>query len=51
MLESGGLRPDYFSICHADSLTAAQPDDKQLVILAAAYAGNTRLIDNIEVML
>lgn len=50
-LESAGLRADYFSICHADTLAAAQPDDKQLVILAAAYAGSTRLIDNIEIML
>jgi len=50
-LESAGLRVNYFSICHADTLAAAQPDDKQLVILAAAYAGSTRLIDNIEIML
>ena len=51
MLESAGLRPDYFSICHADTLAPAQPNDQQLVILAAAYAGSTRLIDNIEIML
>lgn len=51
VFESNGLRPDYFSICQADSLAPAQPDDTQLVILAAAYAGTTRLIDNIEIML
>jgi pantoate--beta-alanine ligase len=39
------------SICRADTLEPASADDKQLVILAAAYVGTTRLIDNIEVNL
>jgi len=42
-----GLQPDYFSICHAETLLPAQPGDKELVILTAAYLGDTRLIDNI----
>jgi pantoate--beta-alanine ligase len=49
--ESRQIRPDYFSICRADTLAPAGTDDKQLVILAAGYVGTTRLIDNIEVNL
>lgn len=45
------IRPDYFSVCQADTLAPATADDTNLVILAAAYVGNTRLIDNIEVNL
>lgn len=50
-ISSAGLSPDYFSICHAQSLLPAQPGDKNIVVLAAAYIGNTRLIDNIQVNL
>ena len=48
-LEAAGMRPDYFHICHATSLEPATAHDRQLVILAAAWLGNTRLIDNIRV--
>jgi len=51
VIESQGLRPDYFSICHAETLAPAHTEDKHLVILAAAYAGTTRLIDNIQLRL
>jgi pantoate--beta-alanine ligase len=51
VFESRQMRPDYLSICRADTLEPASADDKQLVILAAAYVGTTRLIDNIEVNL
>lgn len=51
LFESKKMRPDYFSVCHADTLAPATVDDKKLVILAAAYVGTTRLIDNIEVTL
>ena len=51
VLESRQIRPDYFSICTADTLAPASADDKHLVILAAAYVGTTRLIDNIEINL
>ena len=51
LFESNNLKPDYFTVCQADTLAPAGADDKNLVILAAAYAGATRLIDNIEVNL
>jgi pantoate--beta-alanine ligase len=47
-LENSGFRLDYLAICRADDLTPAQPADKHLVILVAAYLGKTRLIDNIQ---
>ncbi len=47
-LEQAGLRLDYLEIRQADTLNAATADDQQLVILAAAFIGNTRLIDNIS---
>jgi pantoate--beta-alanine ligase len=51
MFESKKMRPDYFSVCNADTLAPASTDDKKLVILTAAFVGSTRLIDNIEVNL
>lgn len=48
-LTSAGLKPDYFNICHRDTLKPATLKDTQLVILAAAYLGKVRLIDNIQV--
>lgn len=51
LFEARQIRPDYFSVCQADTLAPATADDKNLVILAAAYVGSTRLIDNIEVNL
>lgn len=47
MLESAGFRPDYFSVRRAEDLAVPVPEDKRLVILAAAWLGNTRLIDNV----
>lgn len=46
-LESSGFEVDYFSICNRNDLTPAKPEDKELVILAAAKLGQPRLIDNI----
>jgi len=46
-LTTNGLVPDYFSICNARNLNAATPQDNHLVILAAAFLGRTRLIDNL----
>ncbi len=43
-----GFRPDYFEIRRAD-LGEAAPGDRPLVILAAAWLGRTRLIDNLRV--
>lgn len=48
-LEQAGLRPDYVHICTRRTLALAGADDRELVVLAAAWAGNTRLIDNIQV--
>ncbi len=47
-LETAGFRPDYISIRRAADLAEAGPRDKALVILAAAWLGRTRLIDNVE---
>lgn len=47
-LEAAGFTPEYFTVCRADTLEPAQPDDRDLVILAAARMGNARLIDNID---
>ena len=46
-LLEAGLHPDYFSICCQKTLEPASSDDRELVILAAAYLGQTRLIDNV----
>ncbi|GAA3927510.1 pantoate--beta-alanine ligase [Litoribacillus peritrichatus] len=48
-LEQAGLQPDYFDICNGKTLEPALKSDQQLVILAAAYLGKARLIDNIVV--
>lgn len=50
-LQQAGFQPDYVNISHADTLEPAQPDDNALVILAAAWIGTTRLIDNLEISL
>ena len=47
-LAAHGLKPDYFNICHARSLEMACKHDKDLVILAAVFAGDIRLIDNVS---
>jgi pantoate--beta-alanine ligase len=48
-LETAGFRPDYLSIRRAADLGEPGPQDKVLVILAAAWLGRTRLIDNLDV--
>jgi len=47
-LQQAGFEPDYFTICRADDLERAGPNDHKLVILAAARMGKARLIDNID---
>ncbi|SEI67013.1 pantoate--beta-alanine ligase [Allopseudospirillum japonicum] len=44
-------RLDYLEVRQALTLAPAQATDTELVILAAAYLGNTRLIDNLQVTL
>ncbi|RVU41745.1 pantoate--beta-alanine ligase [Rheinheimera riviphila] len=48
-LQQAGFRPDYVHICDRQSLDLADSHNTPLVILLAAYLGNTRLIDNLEV--
>lgn len=48
-LEKVGFEPHYIEVCRRNDLALAEPGDKELVILAAAKLGDTRLIDNIEV--
>lgn len=48
-LNSAGFDTDYFSICNAETLKPATPQDRKLVILVTAKLGDTRLLDNIEV--
>ncbi|WP_165857494.1 pantoate--beta-alanine ligase [Marinobacter sp. JSM 1782161] len=48
-LSEAGLRPDYYNIVNSLTLKPAQPEDRQLTILAAAFLGTTRLIDNLSV--
>ena len=48
-LDNAGLKTDYINLCHAQTLAPATPSDKSIVILAAAYLGKARLIDNMPV--
>jgi pantoate--beta-alanine ligase len=43
-----GWRPDYISVCRRLDLGVPQPGDSA-VILGAAWLGNTRLIDSLEI--
>ncbi|BAQ83130.1 pantoate--beta-alanine ligase [Pseudomonas sp. St29] len=47
-LEAAGLRRDYLEIRHAKNLRPATAEDRDVVILVAAYLGSTRLIDNLH---
>lgn len=48
-LADQGFKPDYFNIVNNDTLEPAEYNDQQVTVLAAAWLGNTRLIDNISV--
>ncbi|MFD1261857.1 pantoate--beta-alanine ligase [Entomomonas asaccharolytica] len=50
-LNDSGWQVEYIELRNANTLQAAKPEDKNLVILAAARLGKTRLIDNIEITL
>ena len=47
-LRQAGFRPDYVSVRRAEDLAAPTAADRELVVLAAAWLGRTRLIDNFE---
>jgi pantoate--beta-alanine ligase len=48
-LSLAGLQPDYVAVRAAATLAPATPADVELVIVAAAYLGRTRLIDKLRV--
>ncbi len=50
-LQAGGFRPEYFSIRRDVDLGEPDAGDQELRILAAAWLGKARLIDNIPCLL
>ncbi|HHC71639.1 MAG TPA: pantoate--beta-alanine ligase [Thiotrichales bacterium] len=48
-LEAEGLRPDYVAIRRADDLAEPDGETPALVVLAAAWLGRARLIDNLRI--
>lgn len=46
-LITAGFRPDYLELRDAGSLQPASTDTHEIIILAAAHLGSTRLIDNL----
>ena len=50
-LTAAGFQPDYLDLRDAHSLQPVTPNCQDIVILAAAYLGTTRLIDNLQVSL
>jgi pantoate--beta-alanine ligase len=48
-INEAGLKTDYIEVRSSNSLLQVGHEDKELVILAAAFLGKTRLIDNIQV--
>ncbi len=47
-LTAAGWQPDYVEVRRRSDLAVPQPGDTELVVLAAARLGATRLIDNLE---
>ena len=47
-LQSAGWKPDYVEIRRTRDLSVPAAGDRELVVLAAARLGATRLIDNLE---
>jgi len=50
-INAQGMKTDYIHVCQAQTLQPANEGDVELVILAAAYCGKARLIDNIQLTL
>jgi len=51
ILRESGFHPDYVAIRRAEDLQPPQAADSRLIIMAAAWLGKTRLIDNLPVTL
>ncbi|MFT4652798.1 MAG: pantoate--beta-alanine ligase [Kangiellaceae bacterium] len=47
-LSDAGFNPDYIELRNSQTLMQVGHEDKDLVILAAAFCGKTRLIDNVR---
>jgi pantoate--beta-alanine ligase len=47
-LSAAGWRPDYVEVRRRADLALPHTSDRELVVLAAARLGATRLIDNLE---
>jgi len=50
-LSKQGFKPDYIEVRNAEDLSVATKENTELVILASAWLGKARLIDNITVSL
>lgn len=50
-LERAGFRAEYVAVRRVSDLQPPADGDRQMVVLVAAHLGNTRLIDNIPIML
>lgn len=50
-LQALNFVPDYVSVRRAEDLQPPSPADKDLVVLAAAYLGRARLIDNLRIII
>ena len=50
-LRESGFNPEYFTVRRSRDLAEAQVHEKELSILVAAWLGNARLIDNMQVSL
>jgi len=50
-LAEQGFRPDYYNIVNSETLAPADSRDTEITVLAAAWLGKTRLIDNISLSL
>lgn len=50
-LQAQSFRPDYISVRRAEDLALPTAPDGNLIVLAAAWLGHTRLIDNLRVPL
>ncbi|MBM4228143.1 MAG: pantoate--beta-alanine ligase [Gammaproteobacteria bacterium] len=50
-LTAAGFRPEYFSVRRAEDLEIPKAGDRSLQVLAAAWLGEARLIDNLRVEL
>jgi pantoate--beta-alanine ligase len=49
LLESAGMRVDYFVIRNAADLSEASADSTELVVMTAVHLGRARLIDNLRI--